>query len=758
MTYQVLDLEVENNDWCGRFASPFCKDNWVVAYGWKHRGDTRNSWCYVPTPDAEHTYSIPEDVDLMIGHNFRFDLQWIWNRPDFQDFIRRGGRVWCTQYAEYLLEGQDPDYQMNRLEDLAVKYGGTKKIDEVKALWESGKKTSEIPEHLLIDYLVGTEDEKRSAGDIGNTELVYLAQLKRAKEEGMFDIIQARMDGYLATLEMEMNGVYVNMQTAMEDMAKLREECAGLVEKLKTKLPEDFPEKAEFNFNSSSQLSAFLFGGFVEYKWSDHYVDENTGELARTQVDVPHLYVDGEKRPVDEMSPEEILNADKYLSGKRKGQLKSCKVKLPVGELKKRVETKVVQFPQRLKPLAEWKGSRVDAVGRPVYSTASDVFDALEHHKNEAVKLLARYKKLTKNLGAFYLTEDEKSDKVTGMLTFVRPDTSTINHHINHTSTITGRNSCKNPNLQQVPRPTTAPVKRMFESRYKGGMMGEVDYSQLEVVVQGYLTGDENLIRDLRAGVDFHVKRVAFKHHKPYEEVYPMCKDESHPDYAFWSAERTSCKVYSFQSQYGAGASKIAVSSGMDVEEVKSIMEREAAEYAKAAQYHVDVENHLKKTAVPHKVEFAHGGHMYVKRAYWRTPTGTRYSWRSERAPKWLQDRGVDQSFKPTQIKNYPTQGTGGEIMQVMLGVLFRKMVARGWWSAEANKGKEVPLLVNTVHDCVWGDSPEQYAAEAFKFIASVLGDVKNTYQEKFGIDTIVDFPVDAEMGKNMCEMHHIEN
>jgi len=757
MRYQAIDLEVENNNYCGRFASPFHPDNWVVASGWKNQGDKQCSWDYMPTQDSKDNWSIPEDVDVLVGHNLRFDLQWLWKREELKNFIRRGGRVWCTQYAEYLLEGHDTDYHMVSLEDTSKRYGGTAKLDVCKVMWNNGMLTSQIPKHLLEDYLVGDEREGRNAGDVGNTEIVYLAQLKRAEEAGMLDIITARMDGYLATLEMEMNGVHVDVDTAMEDMAELQEECDGIVEKLKAGLPDDFPEEAEFNFGSSPQLSAFLFGGHVRYEWSEYYMDEE-GNWARTQVDVKHLYVDGNKVPMDSMKPEEILKADRFKSGSKKGMIKNCNVKLPQGDLKKRRQSQIVKFPQYIKPLAEWKGTREDAIGMPVYSTASSIFDLLEDHKNKYVSMLARYKKITKSLSSFYISEDPKTGVKTGMLTFVKPEDSTINHHINHTSTKTGRNSAKEPNLQQTPRPSTAPVKRMFCSRYPGGMMGEVDYSQLEVVIQGFLSGDENLIRDLRAGVDFHVKRVAFKHHKSYEEVYPKCKDESHPEYEFWSKERTSCKVYSFQSQYGAGASTIAISSGMEEAEVKRIMDTEAKEYAKAAQYSEDVIAHLKKTGKPHKVEFANGGSMYIQKGYWRTPTNTRYCFRTERAPKWLQDRGVDQSFKPTQVKNYPTQGTGGEIMQVMLGVLFRKMVAKGWWSAEYAKGNVVPLLINTVHDCVWNDSPRELAEEALKFIASVLGDVKNTYMEKFGVDTIVEFPVDSEMGTDMCNMHHIDN
>src|SRR5690606_8024259 len=136
---------------------------------------------------------------------------WVWRHPSFKAFIERGGMVWCTQYAEYMLEAFDEDYHYNTLEQLSVKYGGTKKLDMVKAMWDAGHKTSEIPADMLIDYLVGDESEGRNAGDVGNTERVFLNQWARTNQEEMLPIILSRMDGYLASCEMEFNGVHVDI-------------------------------------------------------------------------------------------------------------------------------------------------------------------------------------------------------------------------------------------------------------------------------------------------------------------------------------------------------------------------------------------------------------------------------------------------------------------------------------------------------------------------------------------------------------------
>jgi DNA polymerase I-like protein with 3'-5' exonuclease and polymerase domains len=62
-----------------------------------------------------------------------------------------------------------------------------------------------------------------------------------------------------------------------------------------------------------------------------------------------------------------------------------------------------------------------------------------------------------------------------------------------------------------------------------------------------------------------------------------------------------------------------------------------------------------------------------------------------------MRQQGITESFSPPELKNYPVQGTGGEIVQIVLGYLWR------WFTKTGNFGGKA-LLVNTVHDCVWVD------------------------------------------------------
>lgn len=74
--------------------------------------------------------------------------------------------------------------------------------------------------------------------------------------------------------------------------------------------------------------------------------------------------------------------------------------------------------------------------------------------------------------------------------------------------------------------------------------MWEVDFSQLEVVIQGWLSGDQVLIDDINSGVDFHVKRLASKLEEPYDSVFHKAKVAKEVEYVLG---RQNSKEFSFQ-------------------------------------------------------------------------------------------------------------------------------------------------------------------------------------------------------------------
>jgi DNA polymerase I-like protein with 3'-5' exonuclease and polymerase domains len=69
---------------------------------------------------------------------------------------------------------------------------------------------------------------------------------------------------------------------------------------------------------------------------------------------------------------------------------------------------------------------------------------------------------------------------------------ATLSQHI----TATGRFSSKNPNMQNMPRGGTFPVKKVFVSRWEGGKILEADFAQLEFRAAAFLAQDEVAMRE----------------------------------------------------------------------------------------------------------------------------------------------------------------------------------------------------------------------------------------------------------------------
>lgn len=777
--YMIFDEETTIVEKYKRKANPFVTDNWVVAEGWKIEGDAACSYRYMNEAESKGSYlDIPEHVTLLVGHNIKFDLLWELARTNrsLEAFLKRGGTIWCTQYAEYLLRAQHPKWHMATLNDTAVAHGGKPKIDMVKAMWDDGINTPDIPKDLLLDYLIGTEEEKRNGGDIGNTELAYLGQIKQAKKLKMEKVIAERMDGLLATTFMEHYGLHIDTDFAKTYLAQKKAELEVADAELATFIPE-LPSGLVFNWNSNIHKSCLIYGGYVKYEKQVPYRDAD-GEWARKNeverwpvfdgaaVDPDDCLFDDRdnlwKRKVGSLGGYGYgVSQDTFKGGKNMGagKFKNVTVK---GEKKIRFTDFMFKFKGYTDPDPKWKGKLTDANGGPIYGAGADIVEVLSKRGNVPfLKALGEFSALTKEIGTYLVTRDSKGN-LKGMLTCVSPDDHIIHHKINHTSTITSRLSSSDPNLQNLTRGDydatndkwKSEVKRMFNSRWPEGFMAEMDYSQLEVVVQGVLTGDSNLCRDLNNRIDFHCKRVSASRGCTYEEAVERCKNESNPLYQEWKVYRTLAKNFSFQRAYGAGAKGISESTGMSIEDVEALIKAEEELYPDVDTYYSNVTSEIERTSEPIKAQRDNGSYGVYRRGYYVAPTGTRYTWRSYDAPKFMQKRGINDSFAPPEIRNYPVQGTGGEFVQCVLGKLIRHLLKHDFYGGGIFDPSVI--LCNTVHDCVWFDCrTRELAGEIWSAVKPIMESIPEHYNKEHGMNITVPFPVDGEVGLHMNGLGH---
>ena len=332
--------------------------------------------------------------------------------------------------------------------------------------------------------------------------------------------------------------------------------------------------------------------------------------------------------------------------------------------------------------------------------------------------------------------------------------------------------------IQNLPRDDKSEVKRMFVSRFgEDGCMIEIDYSTLEIVVQALLTGDTNLIADVQAGVDFHCKRVGQVHDITYEDALFLCKEKpgegeydaklavyletnkgvpTLDEHKLWKSHRSDAKIYSFQSAYGAGVSKIALTTGMTIEATQALFDADKEMYPGIDIFDREVEIAIEDSSTlpdvpddwfePRWVPAA-GRQVIFKKGVWHSPTGTRYVFQHDEAPSYLQQRGVYSSFSPTKRKNYPVQGTAGEFVTMIAGKLWRRFVQTANYKGNA-------FLVNTVHDCFWADAHKDVAMQVAADMKSIMTQIPFFLDQIFGIQSPVEFRSEVEIGLNMYDLH----
>jgi len=130
--------------------------------------------------------------------------------------------------------------------------------------------------------------------------------------------------------------------------------------------------------------------------------------------------------------------------------------------------------------------------------------------------------------------------------------------------TVTGRLSSRNPNLQNIPRDTTASdIKRMFIAP-TGKLFFQLDYSQAELRVLAASAGEETMIEWFRIGRDVHLASACLKWGEDYDEILKIYKNESHTEFIKWKARRKQAKTINFGIVYGQTARKLAESLSSD--------------------------------------------------------------------------------------------------------------------------------------------------------------------------------------------------
>lgn len=186
------------------------------------------------------------------------------------------------------------------------------------------------------------------------------------------------------------------------------------------------------------------------------------------------------------------------------------------------------------------------------YSTSAEVLEKIKKD-HPIVPAILEYRTLTKL----------KSTYIDGLLPLIDSQ-GRIHAHFQQTVTATGRISCTEPNLQNIPirQELGRKLRKAFVPEENCILMG-ADYSQIELRVLAHMAGDEALIGAFNRGEDIHRATAA--------NVLGIPEDQITPN------ERSRAKAVNFGVIYGMSA--FGLSGELD------ISRKEAEDYIK--QYFV---------------------------------------------------------------------------------------------------------------------------------------------------------------------------
>jgi DNA polymerase I len=149
--------------------------------------------------------------------------------------------------------------------------------------------------------------------------------------------------------------------------------------------------------------------------------------------------------------------------------------------------------------------------------------------------------------------------------------------NLNLHTTVTGRLSSTDPNLQNITRSVDdlPNIRNLFKAP-QGRMMVQADYSQAELRVIAHLSGDQELLRIYRDGLDLH-SEVATMFHGPN----------------YTSEQRTHCKSMNFGVAYRQSAKTFQEKHGIPQKEGQQFIDWWWQRFKAVARWETDIERRI---------------------------------------------------------------------------------------------------------------------------------------------------------------------
>lgn len=672
-------------------------------------------------------------ADYIIGHNIGFDLSYIWDDSSFKGYIKRGGKIWDTQYAEYLLTGQQ--HKTASLAELQLKYLGEKeKPSRITSLYKKGIGADKIVKAQERCPRLWKLYNEYCRSDGATPLLIFKAQYIRAKREGMLPLIELYNDYLLGQINMSCTGIRIDVlkveKLLKEYNIKHLEYLQQAQEILKSVwVDERLPI---FNINSTDHKSVVLFGG--------------------------------------EVSLEESVQRGYYKNGNPRFKKQEIKIQVKGFGL----DTKLTHPNKK--------------VG--FYSTDDKVLAAIKTDSRtppevlkycELQELSMKYKKAAKTYCQAFL--DRSIDGV-------------LYPHFNNTITPTGRLSSSEPNMQNIPSKNEL-AKDLMGCLVcdKGWKCVTIDFSQLEKWVQALVSGDENLIEKLLDGTCLHCLTLANIEGLDYNYVYRKAKVEQDKEWDVkrtnikpigfrmdyggmprGTATDLGLSLEYVESVHAADKALFPQKYRFFEEELPAVV-KSTTTYSLACNIAASRTKGKDGSQLLGKAEllpiFDKSGNVYYNNkdlrniGYWQTNYGKKYHFvdfgratvkhNKEYMNEFIYIDGkkiqkyknvpvinnLRRSFPMPRFKNYPNQGGAADIQGATTAEIQKMLLT---------KADKIRMHVE-IHDSKLLTVRVDVLAPCLKWLKEVIENVPKIFLRRFGITIPFKFPVEIKVGDNFGEM-----
>ena len=658
---------------------PFEPDNYLVQVGYLDADDPEATLSIRTLDHNESKDDIGferleiqwtlDNTKLLIMHNAQHDLMWLWECG-----FKYDGDIYDTMLGEYILDrGQRRGLS---LEACAERRQLTfKKQDTLKKYFKEGKNTNEIPYEELCTYL---------RYDLLTTcELFHAQQKDYSKPDATtLDTVRRVTFRTCKTLtEIYMAGFKVDLQE-LERVAKEYEHEKAEIETRLQKKVRELMGDTPINLRSPEQKSQVLFSRRVHDKkeWADLFEFTQTQEEFKDAV-------------AANSSP--IYRTTAYTCPSCQGEGKVYRLKKDGTKFARPNKCKDCDAQgYKLKNTQQVAGLRFTApskkwVSANGFNTGKDELDVLsstakQNRMDEAISFISDLKR--HNAISSYL-----SSFVNGIRAYTK-DNGFLHVGLTQHITATGRFSGRNPNMQNMPRGGTFPVKKVFVSRFNNGLIMEADFAQLEFRTAAFLAQDETAMQEISTGFDVHAYTAK------------VITDAGQP------TSRQAAKEHTFAPLFGA--------SGYGRTKAEATYYKHFNDkYKGIANWHSNLADEalrfLKITNI--------SGRQYA------FPDVTR------------RHSGIPTHF--TMIKNYPVQGFAtGDVVPVVLNEMHERL--RHMKSC----------LVNTVHDSMVVDVHPDEKDLVLSMVWTMNQDLNKIIEETYGIKMNVPMLLEAKIGDNWLD------